>query len=125
MPVADYMSLNSSTIKTTLRGGLPAICRLTFFDRLALGFAAVLLFLTVAAAVSANFAIGDAPAARMWGFLGYWALAAFAVGVAGPWLLCRTLHASVVFGKIVLREMDVQASRKAASVEPSATATVG
>lgn len=119
------MDVQPSTIRTTLRGGVTAICRLTFLDRLALGFAAVFLFLTVAAAVSANFAIGEAPAARMWGFLGYWALAAFAAGVAGPWLLCRTLHASVVIGKIVLREMDVQAARRVASVEPSATATVG
>ena len=124
-PVADCMNLQHSTITTTLRGGLPAICRLTFLDRLAVGFAAGFLFLMVAAAISAHLAIGEAPAARMWGFFGYWALAAFAVGVAGPWLLCRLFHASAVFGEIVLREMNERTAQRTTSMEPSATATVG
>ena len=108
-----------------LRGGLPEICRPTFLDRLALVSVAVFTFLTAAAAISTNFAIGEAPAERMWGFFGHWALLGFVVAVAGPWLVCRTLHAGVVFARIVLRGMDLEALGRRTPVEPSAIATVG
>ena len=110
--------------RINLRGEIgPSICRLTNFDRLCTAFAAIFLFLLAASAICAYLAIGEAPSSRMWGFFGYWALTSFAIGVAGPWLLCRGLHASVLLARVILREVNQQALQMAL-IEPGATTNV-
>ena len=67
-------------------------CRLTMIDRMALGLAGAFAFLAGALAITAYVAIGDAPEARMWGFLVTWAAIGFGVGIAAPWALCRSIN---------------------------------
>ena len=73
---------------------LSKLCRMTTIDKIALGFAAAFLFAAMAAAALAYVAIGDAPQGRMWNILAEWAGIGFAVGIAAPWAVCRTLHAA-------------------------------
>ncbi len=73
---------------------IATLCRLTAIDRIGLGFAAAFLFLFTAVALTAHLAIGDAPEGRLWGYLFSWAAIGFGIGVAGPWALCRALHAA-------------------------------
>src|ERR1700759_1732184 len=89
---------NPPLAPTILRQGLSQVCRLTVLDRIAFGFLAAFAFLTAASALCAWFVIGDAPSARLWSFFWDWTAIAFAVGVAGPWLACRMLHACMHVG---------------------------
>lgn len=86
-----------STIRsaeTPLRDALVTkVCCLTVIDKIALGLGAAFLFLFAAIALTAHFAIGDAPEGRLWGFLLSWAAVGFGIGIAGPWALCRSVHA--------------------------------
>ena len=91
----------SPAAETSIRDVLvKKLCRLTAIDKIAIGFGAAFLFLFAALALTAHIAVGEAPEGRLWGFLFGWASIGFAFGVAGPWALCRTLHAAAHAGRL-------------------------
>lgn len=106
-----------------LRQSVEAICRPNSIDTWALSLAAIFMFLATAFAICAQFAIGAAPADRMWSFFLYWISAAFTVTVLLPWLLCRAVHAGMAVTRVVRRLRPLQLELRA-SAEPSATAPV-
>jgi len=89
------------------------LCRLTAIDKVAVGFAAAFVFLTVAFAICASFAIGDAPEGRLWGFLLSWAAVGFGTGIVAPWAMCRMLHAAGHAARFVREQRNARPQQNA------------